>query len=107
MNIPPIGIPGIPGQVGVAGARGQPGYEGQMGREGPRGMPGDQGAPGQTFAKSGLLITRHSQDQSVPECPANTVKLWEGIILAGRTNIYLAIREIYNSCFNTLLEYSY
>lgn len=33
------------------------------------------------YARAGLLITRHSQDQTVPECPSNTVKLWEGYSL--------------------------
>jgi integrin beta 8 len=75
------GIPGIPGNPGVAGFRGEKGRDGLQGREGPRGAPGDQGPPGQSFIRAGLLITRHSQDQTVPECPANTVKLWEGYSL--------------------------
>ena len=75
------GIPGIPGAQGVPGSRGESGREGLEGRPGPRGSVGDQGPAGQAYAKSGLLITRHSQDQSVPECPANTNKLWDGYSL--------------------------
>lgn len=51
------------------------------GKEGPRGQPGEQGPPGYAYTRAGLLITRHSQDQTIPECPANTVKLWEGYSL--------------------------
>ena len=75
------GIPGMPGQPGVPGIRGEHGRDGLSGREGPRGSVGEQGPPGVAYARAGLLITRHSQDQTVPECPSNTVKLWEGYSL--------------------------
>jgi collagen type IV alpha len=75
------GLPGIPGQQGLPGAQGLPGRDGRAGEMGPRGSPGDVGPPGHAYARAGLLITRHSQDQTVPECPPNTVKLWDGYSL--------------------------
>lgn len=76
-----LGIPGIPGTPGQPGQRGLPGNEGRPGEMGPRGSPGDAGAPGNAYARAGLLITRHSQESREPECPQNTVKLWEGYSL--------------------------
>lgn len=76
-----MGIPGIPGAQGTPGSRGMAGNEGRPGDMGPRGTPGDPGAPGQAYARAGLLITRHSQESREPECPQNTVKLWDGYSL--------------------------
>lgn len=76
-----MGIPGIPGAPGTPGSRGMAGNEGRPGDMGPRGTPGDPGAPGQAYARAGLLITRHSQESREPECPQNTVKLWDGYSL--------------------------
>lgn len=75
------GIPGIPGASGIPGDRGAPGQQGRTGRDGSQGTAGNQGPPGHAYAKAGLLITRHSQEQTVPECPPNTEKLWDGYSL--------------------------
>ena len=47
------------------------------GRPGPSGLKGDRGAS----LPTGFLIVRHSQDQTIPSCPADSVKLWEGYSL--------------------------
>jgi integrin beta 8 len=76
-----IGMPGIPGGQGVSGLRGIPGLNGRPGEVGPPGQQGDIGLPGNAYSRAGLLITRHSQDSHEPECPINTVKLWDGYSL--------------------------
>jgi integrin beta 8 len=76
-----MGIPGIPGLPGLAGEKGLPGLNGKSGKTGPQGLPGDQGPPGNAYVRAGLLITRHSQESREPECPPNTVKLWDGYSL--------------------------
>jgi collagen type IV alpha len=76
-----MGFPGLPGNQGPAGLRGAPGLDGKDGLPGQRGSVGDQGAPGNSFSRTGLLITRHSQESREPECPQNTVKLWDGYSL--------------------------
>ena len=76
-----MGIPGIPGNPGFPGVKGMTGTDGQPGLPGQRGLVGDQGPPGNAYARAGLLITRHSQESREPECPQNTVKLWDGYSL--------------------------
>jgi collagen type IV alpha len=75
------GLPGLTGPMGAPGTRGNQGTDGYPGPMGSAGAPGEQGPPGNAFVRAGLMITRHSQDQSIPECPTNTVKLWEGYSL--------------------------
>jgi collagen type IV alpha len=76
-----MGMPGIPGVQGAPGQRGAPGLNGRPGEIGAPGQPGDIGLPGNAYSRAGLLITRHSQDSFEPECPPNTVKLWDGYSL--------------------------
>ena len=76
-----IGLPGLPGKEGKSGQKGTSGINGANGEIGPPGSIGDKGPPGNSFSKSGIMLARHSQDQNEPECPANTVKMWNGYSL--------------------------
>jgi collagen type IV alpha len=76
-----MGLPGLPGPEGLSGTPGKPGLNGADGEIGARGFTGEKGDPGRIFSKTGLMLTRHSQDQKEPECPANTVKMWDGFSL--------------------------
>ena len=64
---------------GRAGARG---IEGLPGPTGPQGAKGYQGPRGRDVTiDMGFVFARHSQSVSVPECPLDTVKLWDGYSL--------------------------
>lgn len=76
----PLGPSGLPGLPGPTGAPGIPGLQG------PVGVPGQVGEPGQPCEVApdyltGILLVRHSQSESVPECDAGHIKLWDGYSL--------------------------
>lgn len=78
------GLPGFDGLAGERGPVGRPGRAGAQGAQGYAGAPGERGlaAPLPPGPKSrGFYFTRHSQTEVVPDCPANTVKLWDGYSL--------------------------
>ncbi|KAB7504338.1 Collagen alpha-3(IV) chain [Armadillidium nasatum] len=78
------GFPGRPGSLGPEGLRGDngfPGPQGLSGDEGPQGFPGPPAPPGPPPRSRGVLITRHSQTTTTPECPTGTSLLWEGYSL--------------------------
>jgi collagen type IV alpha len=72
----PLGFPGPVGRPGLPGIAGLPGFPGP---QGPRGRRGPQG-PDSTI-DMGYVYVRHSQSTIPPECPLDTVKLWEGYSL--------------------------
>jgi collagen type IV alpha len=72
------GMNGFPGEPGAQGVRGPKGGEGLTGLVGLRGLQGEPGQPGVAYSRAGLLITRHSQTDTVPSCPPNTAPLWSG-----------------------------
>lgn len=71
------GLPGLKGERGFQGAPGPQGLQGPKGQRGYPGLPGD--SPLNQF--SGMLLVRHSQQSTVPECPAGMEKLWDGYSL--------------------------
>ncbi|XP_035390259.1 collagen alpha-2(IV) chain-like [Electrophorus electricus] len=77
-----LGSSGNPGSTGIPGDPGEMGPRGLMGIKGARGPPGDTGPPGRRSRFNfGFLLVKHSQSAKVPECPLNTLKLWEGYSL--------------------------
>lgn len=77
-------MPGNPGLPGPQGIRGLPGETGDKGQQGQPGEPGPQGVigePGLPASASGFYVTRHSQSQKPPDCPAGYEKMWEGYSL--------------------------
>ncbi|XP_077862511.1 collagen alpha-2(IV) chain-like [Saccoglossus kowalevskii] len=92
----PPGIRGFPGEKGNLGPRGGQGFNGLPGDPGPKGnqgfqgpvgppgIPGNDGPPGSPGvggSAAGFFITRHSQTVQIPQCPRNTVRMWEGYSL--------------------------
>lgn len=61
---------GYPGGFGAPGLDGRPGPKGQLGESAQREQP------------RGYVYAIHSQTTSVPQCPSNAVKLWDGYSLA-------------------------
>ena len=83
------GRDGIKGDSGLQGHIGPPGLTGLPGMRGMPGLPGikgETGLPGQDgrseskndWSLNGFFITRHSQKEIPPDCPINTMKLWDG-----------------------------
>lgn len=68
------GLPGFKGNQGLAGLTGPAGLPGDTGPQGPAGLPG---RPGGDYL-NGILLVRHSQSTTVPECPRGHVKMWDG-----------------------------
>lgn len=80
-----IGAEGLEGEQGIKGEAGFQGAPGLRGLDGYTGAKGEQGdpAPIPPSAKSrGYIFARHSQKTSIPQCPPNSDKLWEGYSLA-------------------------
>lgn len=85
----PKGPPGFSGPPGAPGLRGLPGLQGPAGPTGLTGPIGQPGVPGENGLPceaspdylTGILLVKHSQSQSVPECERGHVKLWEGYSL--------------------------
>lgn len=73
------GNSGPQGTNGHAGQKGEQGFLGNVGLPGSRGPQGSQGTPG---AGSSHVIAVHSRSSRVPECPGNSVLLWEGYSLS-------------------------
>merc|ERR1711972_420049 len=75
------GIPGSPGAPGQPGSRGPEGPQGPRGPKGKDGMNGGKGPQGPAAAPHSFIFTRHSQEITIPACPAGTTKLWDGYSL--------------------------
>lgn len=80
------GIPGLPGLQGLPGIKGERGKDGIPGVPGMKGLKGHQGYPGQpgdagSNYLTGILLVRHSQSSTVPTCPKNMARLWDGYSL--------------------------
>ena len=77
------GLPGLPGLPGIKGERGFSGLPGPPGLPGPRGNAGTPGLPGISGSDylMGILLVRHSQSATVPLCPQNMQKIWDGYSL--------------------------
>lgn len=86
------GTPGFPGPAGLPGAPGLPGPKGDRGFDGPPGVaglpgpPGPKGMQGQSCTETGdyltgILLVKHSQSTSVPQCPPGQITLWDGYSL--------------------------
>lgn len=54
------------------------GYPGSPGMPGPPGPPGLDGGGGTLHRRRYTIFTVHSQSTSVPGCPVNALKLWDG-----------------------------
>lgn len=67
------------GDPGVDGLDGDLGPPGEKGFRGPPGSVGLPGPPGE--ADFGFYVVRHSQTTNLPDCPAETVRLWDGYSL--------------------------
>merc|ERR1711972_848866 len=74
-------IPGSPGAPGRPGSRGPEGPQGPRGPKGKDGMNGGKGPQGPAAAPHSFIFTRHSQEITIPACPAGTTKLWDGYSL--------------------------
>lgn len=74
------GFPGLKGDEGPRGFPGLPGTDGLPGPRGPKGNTGLPGVPGYV-PPAGFLLVRHSQTNSIPECPNRLTKLWDGYSL--------------------------
>lgn len=70
-------MPGLPGPVGA------PGLPGLQGPVGAPGLTGEPGAPCEQIPDylTGILLVKHSQSESIPECERGHIKLWEGYSL--------------------------
>ncbi|CAL8348455.1 unnamed protein product [Arctogadus glacialis] len=79
----PAGLPGVPGPKGDSGPLGSQGIQGDEGLMGAKGLPGTPGPPGPFIRgePDSFLFTRHSQQQSVPLCPAGSRLLFSGYSL--------------------------
>merc|ERR1712088_73129 len=82
-----IGNPGMPGRNGIRGVagprgncgpRGPDGLQGEQGPNGKDGEPGAPGLPGADANHHGFIFARHSQERTIPNCPLDTNRLWEG-----------------------------
>lgn len=67
------------GDKGADGIVGLPGPPGEPGLPGPSGEAGQPGPPGE--ADFGFYVVRHSQTAELPQCPDDTVSLWDGYSL--------------------------
>lgn len=110
-----IGEPGFvgqPGAFGLSGEKGERGYQGPPGINGLDGYTGARGtigdaAPSPRRAKSrGFIFTRHSQTTSIPECPPNTNRLWEGYSLASVIGASRAVGQDLGKAGSCLLRFS-
>ena len=61
---------------GIEGRTGPPGDRGLRGPDGSVGLPGPPGE-----ADFGFYVVRHSQTTNLPDCPLDTLSLWEGYSL--------------------------
>lgn len=107
-----LGLVGEPGAFGLSGEKGErgfqgpPGINGLDGYAGARGYPGDA-APSPPRAKSrGFVFTRHSQTTSIPDCPINTNKLWEGYSLASVIGASRAVGQDLGKAGSCMLRFS-
>merc|ERR1712088_691598 len=73
-----IGNPGMPGRNGIPGEDGLQGERGPTGPNGKDGEPGAPGLPGADANHHGFIFARHSQERTIPNCPLDTNRLWEG-----------------------------
>lgn len=67
---------GDKGVDGFAGLIGPPGDQGPKGASGLTGLPGPPGE-----ADFGFYVVRHSQTAELPDCPGDSVSLWDGYSL--------------------------
>ena len=72
-------LPSSTGEPGLDGLEGTMGPPGDAGLQGPAGSVGLPGPPGE--ADFGFYVVRHSQTTNLPECPLDTLSLWEGYSL--------------------------
>jgi len=68
-----LGEKGEDGIIGLSGPPGEPGLPGPAGKDGQPGPPGE--------ADFGFYVVRHSQTAELPQCPDDTVSLWDGYSL--------------------------
>ncbi len=54
---------------------------GYPGPPGPSGFPGGIGPPGPASMDHGFLVTRHSQNVDIPQCPEGTTLIYDGYSL--------------------------
>jgi len=104
-----VGEVGYQGPDGVQGQRGDMGEIGLTGRVGLRGAPGPPGdpAPPPPPPKSrGFIFTRHSQSVRIPECPANTNKMWEGYSLSGNVASSRAVGQDLGQSGSCLMRFT-
>ena len=57
------------------------GPRGYRGPPGPDGLPGPLGPQGSASMEHGFLVTRHSQNVDVPQCPDGTRPIYDGYSL--------------------------
>lgn len=69
------------GFKGERGFQGAPGRDGLDGYPGLRGEIGDPAPPPPPPKSRGYIFTKHSQTVHIPDCPLNTIKLWDGYSL--------------------------
>jgi integrin beta 8 len=81
-DIGEIGIIGRRGEKGDQGIEGRRGVNGRNGYRGPKGYRGDAAPPPPPPKSRGFIFTVHSQSVEIPQCPVNTVSLWDGYSLA-------------------------
>lgn len=102
-----IGVPGEVGTKGDPGLPGPPGASGIPGHSGPTGVKGVPGPAGGDFYNGNILV-RHSQNDSIPECPFGLSKLWDGyslLYLEGNERSHTQDLGLPGSClqrFNTM-----
>jgi len=99
----PMGPDGIPGEMGMQGPAGFPGRNGLQGAKGER---GEHGPPPPPAKSRGYVFARHSQTIQVPECPANTNKLWEGYSIAGNIGSSRAVGQDLGAAGSCLMRFT-
>uniref|UniRef100_A0A3P9HSM9 Collagen IV NC1 domain-containing protein n=1 Tax=Oryzias latipes TaxID=8090 RepID=A0A3P9HSM9_ORYLA len=91
---------GPPGLLGRTGYSGQTGFSGNPGASGITGPEVRPGAPCREKTM-GFLLVVHSQSESIPRCPLQTEKLWEGyslLYLEGQEKAYTQDLGAAGSC---------
>lgn len=100
------------GEGGDVGLTGERGYQGPPGQNGLDGYPGSKGEVGEAAPipprpkSRGYVYARHSQRTEVPDCPPNSIKLWDGYSLASVIGSSRAVGQDLGAAGSCMLRFS-
>lgn len=97
---------GIDGPPGIKGEFGYPGPVGAPGLDGRSGLRGEKGTAAPREEPRGYVYAFHSQKRTIPECPPNSVKLWDGFSLASMVGSSRAAGQDLGSPGSCLQQFS-